>query len=106
MEVIKTLKVNTKILDEQIIFNEVVSKLEIKKYWNSHENKVDCGTETFEDVEFKIVKTVVEYNFKFTDKYIEEYWVLYINNDRIEGDITRIRRLKTKIVLENCIGRG
>ena len=106
MEVIKTMKVNTKILDEQIIFNEVVRKLEIKKYWNSHENKVDCGTETFEDVEVKIVKTVVEYNFKSTDKYIEEYWVLYINNDRIEGDITRIKRLKTKIVLENCIGRG
>lgn len=78
-------------------------KVEVKRYWNSHGNKVDWGTEILTDV--KSMK-ITEHSYDCYGVHVV-FWNLEINGKDAElGDIDCYEVLKTKIKLTACVGAG
>ena len=83
-----------------------VKKITVKKYWDSHGNEVDWGTDTTKfdtEKDFEIIS-------KERDIYgqIFEIWNILVDGERFdtEFELTGYRLNGNNLVLHACVGAG
>ena len=104
---VKVIHLDCQMLEEHttIDFDRRVNKLTVDKYWDSHGHMVDWGQETYRDVN---VRMETNYQRKLIEgtEYEFEFHNLYVNNERLDGDVSELTRIGNVCVVSMCMGQG
>lgn len=103
------IKMDTKVLSTKVLFKGKTNKVVNKKYWDSHGNHVDWGTDTMKfdhDVDVEIVEKEIEYSSEYIHPTVFTSWDVTVDGKKIEGDVTYYRHSSRQLTLHNCIGAG
>ena len=100
------IKVEQKNLGSKIILKGKVKKITVNKYWDSHGDEIDWGTDTTKfdtEKEFEIV----EKQQKIFNQ-IFEVWNLYVDGERFdtEFELTGYKLSGNNLTLHGCVGAG
>ncbi len=106
------IKMDTEVLSSKTIYKGKTTRLEIHDYWDSHGTKVNWGNREVNfdhEAEIEIVSKQVKYDFGPSWRaQVFEIWDLLVDGKEynLEAELTGYRALKTKLVLQACVGAG
>ena len=105
-----TIKTTSKVLSTKTLLKGKTKKIIVNKYWDSHGNEVDWGTDTTKfdtEKEFEIIEEQVERDFGFS-KYTFDEWKIIVDGKRFDTgyELTGYKAQKTQLVLHGCVGAG
>ena len=99
-------------ISRELVYQYYASRIDTKAYWDSHGKAIPWeGSQTFKyDRRKKLDLYRVEKRIE--SEYIKPYEFeeleLFVDGERLTdiGQITQFRELKTKVVLDCCVGAG
>ena len=104
------IKQEVKVLSKKTLLKGTTKQIVVNKYWDSHGDEHDWGTDTTKfdsEKEFEIIEEQVEHDFGF-NKFTFDEWKIIVDGKRFdtEFELTGYKYLKTKLVLHGCVGAG
>lgn len=91
--------VETVQISERVVC-EFTGRRHIEYYWDSHGKLTKWNEEKwhYRSGEFKVVERVYRHNWKYCDTTESTEWTLYINGEKVEGEVYEVLKTKIKIV--------
>ena len=98
-------------LSQKTLYKGKTKKIIINKYWDSHGDEIDWGTDTTKfdtEKDFEIISKTKEFQFCGGTPFTEDCWEIIVDGKRFdtEFELTGYKVQKTQLVLHGCVGAG
>lgn len=89
----------TTLLSEKVVC-EFKGRRHIETYWDSHGKLLKWKEEKWHwrSGDFKVIERVYRHDWKYIAPTEDTCWTLYINGEKVEGEVYEVLKTKVKIV--------